>query len=298
MITIQQFMWLIHYGLLALYGWEIAVFAYNRLRHPDAYKKSARIPGAGDYGWDSYGTVALGLVAFHCLLYGIVISGVPIVLMIYAGVSLYCMWRNEIAKPLLKSPGYASAKKRPDKLIAIACGMGAGLAALLVEQASTGQVHTPVGGIVGISVYWITREVLKRMPVAATTEAGPDPGNARAASGDDDGFAYDAGRFRSDGSPGGSQSYNAEADYENALREAQKWADQASSRDNAVRWADKFEQLAGNPSLHAKDKLRYKLAAMLLRERLKGQGAQKPAAGGAAPSDADLSRLGLPVPPQ
>jgi hypothetical protein len=115
-------------------------------------------------------------------------------------------------------------------------------------------------------------------------------------AGTNDGFGYDPGRFRDAGSGSGQSSYNAEADYEHALREAQAWADSAASEKGANAYARKFEKLSDNPGLHPKDRLRYKLAAMLLRERLKGQAGQGSQASQSEPNDADLARLGLPVP--
>ncbi len=113
----------------------------------------------------------------------------------------------------------------------------------------------------------------------------PGPG-----TGDDD-FAYSGSRFHG-GSSAGSHAggYDAEADYDSALKEAQAWADQMDARAGAA--ANKFEALARNPSLHPKDKLRYRLAAMLLRERGKVRGGST----GPEPTDDDLLRLGLPVP--
>ncbi|PLU25720.1 hypothetical protein [Sinorhizobium medicae] len=112
----------------------------------------------------------------------------------------------------------------------------------------------------------------------------------------DEGFGYDPGRFRDAGNGAGQSSYNAEADYEGALREAQTWADSAASEKGANAYAAKFEKLSANPGLHPKDRLRYKLAAMLLRERMKGQAGQRSQAAQPEPNDADLVRLGLPVP--
>lgn len=82
----------------------------------------------------------------------------------------------------------------------------------------------------------------------------------------DDGFGFDPGRFGGDPSWSTGQ---AEADYENALREAQKWVDDAKS-ETTIRGAIKiFEKKSSDPKVHPKDKLRYKLSIMMLKEKLK-----------------------------
>nr|WP_281721902.1 hypothetical protein [Nitrosomonas nitrosa] len=244
MVTFEQFLWLVHYALVAYYGWEITFFAINRITqsaafdqvHPDAIQKL----------FDEYGSVMIGLVGWHCMVYGFYVRAVPVVLLIYAGFSMYCGLKNEAVKPFLQK------------------GRG------------------------------------RRWRVSSSEEKeNPERrGPWNRSSGEDEGdYTFKRDRFKSASSDGGASStYDAEADYQNALHEAQKWADQAASRENAQRWADKFEQLADNPSLHAKDKLRYRLAAMLLRERLKGQGSAPPGGSNADPTDAEVALLGLPVP--
>lgn len=305
MITLVQFFWLIHYCLLALYGWEIAVFAYNRVKQPAAFKQI----GSLQEHWNAMGSGALGLIALHSLFYGMYTKAVPIVLIIYGGAAIYTGVRNEAVKPYLRKlqgksasvPGGRSAVIR-DKLIAAACAAAAffGLVFLL-EGANHPSTSVYAGGAFG--TFFLVDLLLKRRREAAAKAATQE---RRSAPPDDDpdddpDFSFKQDRWEKASSwsdAGGTSNYNAEADYQNALTEAQKWADQASSRENAINWAAKFEKLADNPALHAKDKLRYRLAAMLLRERLKGQGKAGNPKAGADPTDGDLVRLGLPVPPK
>ncbi len=305
MITFQQFLWLIHYGLIALYGFEIVAFVYGRLKYPEIYKRTAKIPGSWDDIFENKGgSAAITVGFFHCILYGIASSAVPLVLIIYIGVSVYAMWRNEVAKPFVKAVrGVAGAKAAgpPDWVIPAVCAIAAMILAALIAYATTGRVIAQLLGVIGFAAYSIAKWFLKRRAAenneAAAGQEPPDPEPS------DSGFDYDSSRFRSEhtgnstGADRGGEGYNAEADYENALTEAQKWANQAASRENAQNWATKFERLGSNPALHPKDKLRYRLAAMLLRERLKGQGSGPGPGGGPEPSNDDLSRLGLPVPP-
>jgi hypothetical protein len=300
MITLVQFVWLIHYALLALYGWEIAVFAYNRSRQPAAFKQI----GSLQAHWNAMGSGALGLIAGHTLFYGLYVKAVPIILIIYGGVALYCAMQNEAVKPFLrktngapKAVGRASVVR--DRLISVGCA--AAVLFFMISQGYSskdppilGYVLMTLGTYFGVDYFLRGR---RAKAAAKTAEDQRASNNAKAEDDDDLGFKRDRWEKASSWSDAGSTAgYNAEADYQNALTEAQKWADQASSRENAVRWASKFEKLADNPALHPKDKLRYRLAAMLLRERLKGQGKAQASKAGAEPSDADLSQLGLPVP--
>lgn len=303
MITLEQFIWLIHYALLALYGWEIALFAYNRVKQPAAFKQI----GSLQQHWDAMGTGALGLVALHSLFYGMYTKAVPIVLIVYAGVSIYCGVQNEAVKPFLrKLKGQAAPSAHTgraaiirDKLISAACS-GAVFIGMVFLLQGTNHPPAQLYAFGAIATFWLVDFLLKRRREAAAKTAAQEQRSSHNSDGanDDPDFSFKQDRWEKASSwtdAGGSSNYNAEADYQNALTEAQKWADQASSRENATNWAAKFEKLAGNPALHPKDKLRYRLAAMLLRERLKGQG--KAAASGARePTDADLTRLGLPVP--
>jgi hypothetical protein len=232
-------------------------------------------------------------------------KAVPIVLMIYAGVGIYTGLQNEAVKPYLRklqgksasAPGGRLAVMR-DKFIAAACAAAVFICMLFLLQ---GPNHPPTGVYAGgaIGTFWLVDFLLKRRREAAAKAATQEQRSAPDDDPDDDpDFTFKQDRWEkasSWGDAGSTSGYNAEADYQNALTEAQKWADQASSRENAINWAAKFEKLADNPALHPKDKLRYRLAAMLLRERLKGQG-KATSAGGRDPTNADLSRLGLPVP--
>ena len=299
MITLVQFVWLIHYALLALYGWEIFVFAYNRSRQPAAFKQI----GSLQAHWNSMGSGALGLIAGHTLFYGLYVKAVPIILIIYGGVAMYCALQNEAVKPFLRklqgggaSPSNGRWAAARQKLISAACALAVffGMICLL-----HGPNHPPTQAYVfaAIATFFLVDFLQDRRRKAAAKSAEEQRSKARPK--DEDDLGFDQKRWEKASSwsdAGGASNYNAEADYQNALTEAQKWADQASSRENAVRWASKFEKLADNPALHPKDKLRYRLAAMLLRERLKGQGKAQASKAGAEPSDADLSRLGLPVP--
>lgn len=298
MITLVQFIWLIHYALLALYGWEIAVFALNRSKQPAAFKQI----GSMQAHWNAMGSGALVLIGGHCLFYGLYVKAVPIILLIYGGVAMYCSLQNEAVKPFLRklqgrgaSPSTGRWAAVRQKLISTACAVGVFFGLIFLLQ---GPNHPPTQAyvFVALGTFFLVDFFLDRRRQAAAKPAEEQRSKAGAKEED---FGFDQKRWEKASSwndAGSAPGYNAEADYQNALTEAQKWADQASSRENAVRWASKFEKLAENPALHPKDKLRYRLAAMLLRERLKGQGKAQASKAGAEPSDSDLSRLGLPVP--
>lgn len=292
MITFEQFLWLIHYALLALYGWEIGFFAFYRIMQPDAFKQiDQRVVQSF---WDAHASAALSLVIMHVVVYGVTINAVPIVLIIYAGVSAYCAAQNEAVKPLLQKGVRAPDLARGLKLLPYAC---AGAVALLVIVALQDETAAPIAFINALATFWLVKYLIGRVQKEASKYRKQRPSEEAEENEDESDFTFDRDRFGGatprDGNP---SSYNAEADYQNALQEAQKWADQASSRENAERWAAKFEKLADNPALHAKDKLRYRLAAMLLRERLKGQESTSASSSSVDPTDAEIARLGLPVP--
>jgi hypothetical protein len=301
MTTPQQFLWLIHYGLLALYGWEIAKFVYGRVRQPSAFKQSTQ-SGALQVQWNSIGGAGLGLVFIHCLFYGGAVGAVPVLLIIYGGAAIYSGIQNEAAKPFLRKIGNSGTPNwllvLRDKAIAFACTVGVFVGAVFLFQKSGLPLEAATFAAIlsGLLVDYLLR---KRRERAAKPK--PSQEQQGSAEEDDPDFSFKQDRWERASSwneAGSTAGYNAEADYQNALTEAQAWADQASNSDTAAGYARRFEELGKNPALHPKDKLRYNLAAMLLRERLKGQGKASPAGSGRDPTDADLSRLGLPVPPR
>lgn len=292
MITFEQFLWLIHYALLALYGWEIGFFAFYRIMQPDAFKQiDQRVVHRF---WDAHASAALSLVIMHVVGYGVTINAVPIVLIVYAGVAIFCTGQNEAVKPLLLKGARAPDWAFSIKYLPYVCAAGV---ALIVIVALQNETAAPIAFLNALATFWLVKYLIGRVQKEASKYRKQSPSGEAEEGEDESDFTFDRDRFGGATPRGGnSSSYNAEADYLNALQEAQKWADQASSRENAERWAAKFEKLADNPALHAKDKLRYRLAAMLLRERLKGQEGTTASSSSIDPTDAEIARLGLPVP--
>lgn len=143
----------------------------------------------------------------------------------------------------------------------------------------------------------IVRPDIKRIKKGTKGPPDPEPGTAQQGN-EDEGFGFDPGRFRQGTSGGTWTTEEAEADYDAALIEAQVWADRSATQRTAFSYIRKFEQMSQNPSLGPKDRLRYKLAVMLLKERLKGQAEHPSRSTHEEPTNADLKRLGLPTPPE
>lgn len=143
----------------------------------------------------------------------------------------------------------------------------------------------------------IVQPDIKAIKKGTKASSNPDPGTSQQSNADE-GFGFDPGRFRQ-GTAGESwTTEEAEADYDAALKDAQVWADRSATQKTAFSYIRKFDQMSRNPSLGPKDRLRYKLTVMLLKERLKGQADQKSHSTHEEPTNADLKRLGLPTPPE
>lgn len=105
MITIYEFMWLIHYILIFGWFYEIASFAYNRIQYANLYNKAPDIaPHIFENEWAKYGSIIVAVGGAHSMIYGFFVAGaVPLTLMILIAVSAYCSIQKEALKPYIKA---------------------------------------------------------------------------------------------------------------------------------------------------------------------------------------------------
>jgi len=177
MITLEQFLWLIHYLLIAGYVFEIGRFIYLRTQYGELFKKVADIaPHIFARQWDLViqGGVLTILLA-HAVAFGFIVKAVPLFLIVLMGVFAFCGVRYEALKPYIKAhkrdnpkPGSKNFQYRVIEFILMGIGvLFGGFVAIAVKEANSTMPDFAFGflAIIGLMLgKWIARKYFKTKP--------------------------------------------------------------------------------------------------------------------------------------
>ncbi len=173
MITIDQFVWLIHYLLIFGYIFEIGRFFYLRIQYKDLFKQASEVaPHIFEQEMDKWGGPALGFGSAHVIAFGIYSKAVPLFLIILVIGWIYSEVRSDALKPYIKAhnrdnpkTGSKNSQGRIFEIILMTIGGLVGVFVWIATKKASPATPDVVGGVLGVTGLmlgrWIAREYFK-----------------------------------------------------------------------------------------------------------------------------------------